>query len=393
MPFTREGAQVKIDNSFLSLSARYHSEEKHTVEEKLEIYNNNAEQQEEAVQTPTDTVPSDIISISAGRAQAALQASVSAMNAQSTITGLNDRPAQSQPSQARSAIDTEDLENTSDPKLRQLLLLLKKMFGSDVQVAVKKKDHSQNAAPDIQGVIDNVNLSPQTEAGESDPFNGWGMEYSRRESYYERQELTVAAEGTVTTQDGRTIDFSLYTGVESEFQREEQMVIQVGAARKIDPLMINFEGLAGRLTEGRYLFDLNADGAEEPIAFAPQGSGFLFLDKNGDGVATDGSELFGPQSGNGFSELAQYDRDGNNWIDENDSIFDQLKVWAKDAEGIDHIYTLRDRGVGALHLGNTVSQFLFKDSNNELQGELNRLGVFLMEDGIPGTLEQVDLVA
>lgn len=360
---------MKIDNSFLSLSARYHSVEEHTVEEKLEIWNNNAEQQEEAVRLPSDSV-----SISADRTRAALQAST---------------PAQV----SQSAFDTENLENTRDPKLRQLLLLLKKMFGSNVQVAVKKKDHLQNAAPDIQGVINNANLSPQTGAGESDPFNGWGMEYSRRETYYERQELTMAAEGTVTTQDGRTIDFSLYTGMESEFRLEEQLMVQVGAARKIDPLMINFEGPAARLTEARYLFDLNADGTEEPIAFAPRGSGFLFLDKNGDGVATDGSELFGPQSGNGFSELAQYDRDGNNWIDENDSIFDRLKIWAKDAEGIDQIYSLRDRDVGALHLGNTVSQFLFKDSNNELQGELNRLGVFLLEDGTPGTLEQVDLVA
>jgi hypothetical protein len=31
--------------------------------------------------------------------------------------------------------------------------------------------------------------------------------------------------------------------------------------------------------------------------------------------------LFGPQTGNGFAELAEYDEDKNNWIDENDSIY------------------------------------------------------------------------
>ena len=39
--------------------------------------------------------------------------------------------------------------------------------------------------------------------------------------------------------------------------------------------------------------------------------------------------------GNGFSELAEYDSDGNGWIDENDEVYDQLKVWVKDENGKD----------------------------------------------------------
>ncbi len=36
------------------------------------------------------------------------------------------------------------------------------------------------------------------------------------------------------------------------------------------------------------------------IAFATGNSGFLAFDKNADGMINDGSELFGPESGNGF---------------------------------------------------------------------------------------------
>mgnify|MGYP000465316364 CR=1 FL=1 len=51
------------------------------------------------------------------------------------------------------------------------------------------------------------------------------------------------------------------------------------------------------------------------------GSGYLALNKNGDGVINDGSELFGTASGDGFYDLSMYDEDGNGWIDENDHAY------------------------------------------------------------------------
>jgi hypothetical protein len=45
-----------------------------------------------------------------------------------------------------------------------------------------------------------------------------------------------------------------------------------------------------------------------------------------DGRVNDGRELFGPRTGDGFAELAAYDDDGNNWIDENDGIHDNLSI-------------------------------------------------------------------
>ena len=78
------------------------------------------------------------------------------------------------------------------------------------------------------------------------------------------------------------------------------------------------------------MFDIDADGEEESISYLQGGSGYLALDKNGDGVINDGSELFGTKSGDGFADLAEYDADGNGWIDENDPIFDKLLIWAKD---------------------------------------------------------------
>ena len=123
------------------------------------------------------------------------------------------------------------------------------------------------------------------------------------------------------------------------------------------------------------------------------GSGFLVLDKNGDGRINDGSELFGPQSGSGFGELRAYDTDGNGWIDENDAIFDKLLVWSRDASGKDQLYKLKDLGIGAIYLGDTKTEFSMKGAGNTTQGVMRSTSFFLRENGSTGTVHHIDLMA
>ena len=66
------------------------------------------------------------------------------------------------------------------------------------------------------------------------------------------------------------------------------------------------------------LHESYSDGRKDNISFVQPGSGFLAVDKNNDGKINNGKELFGPNTGNGFDELAKYDSDGNQWIDESD---------------------------------------------------------------------------
>ena len=131
----------------------------------------------------------------------------------------------------------------------------------------------------------------------------------------------------------------------------------------------------------------------DEISMLREGSGFLALDKNGDGKINDGSELFGTRSGNGFADLAVYDEDGNGWIDENDEIFDKLRVWSKDKDGKDVLKTLKEADVGAIYLGSTNSQFSLTDKkDNEVLGAVRSTGIYLKEStGMAGTVQQVDL--
>lgn len=122
------------------------------------------------------------------------------------------------------------------------------------------------------------------------------------------------------------------------------------------------------------------------------GSGFLALGLNNDGIIINGNEIFGPRTGNGFAELSVYDEDGNNWIDEKDLVYDQLSVWTTDQQANGSLRSLRDKKIGAIYLGNLTSEFDLKETNNNLMAKINKTGIFLMKDGIPGVIQQLDLV-
>lgn len=219
---------------------------------------------------------------------------------------------------------------------------------------------------------------------------GWGISYKKHEIYTENSTMDFSAKGVINTADGRSIQIDLSLNVERTFVSENHISFKAGDAL-IDPLVINYEGASASLTNQKYEFDIDNDGSNDMISFASNGSGFLVYDKNGDGIVNNGSELFGPQSGNGFLELKAYDSDGNDWIDENDPIYEKLQIWTKNEAGEDQLFAIGHKGIGAIYLNAVQSPFEIKDSSNALQGKIQQTGIFLKENGTAGTIQHVDL--
>ncbi len=217
----------------------------------------------------------------------------------------------------------------------------------------------------------------------------------------ESESTTVCASGSVRTADGRCIDFDLEVAMQRQYEADYQKK-ESGTWELKDPLVLNFPGKAAELADTRFDFDLDADGDQESVAGLGRGSAFLALDRNGDGAINDGRELFGALSGNGFADLKAYDTDGNNWIDEADAIYSQLRLWqpgadtaaagkaGQEGQGAG-LQTLQEAGVGALWLGSVQSEFSLKDGDNQQQGQVRQTGVWLAENGEAGSLQQVDL--
>ena len=300
-------------------------------------------------------------------------------------------------------ITMEDIASTDETapasrdraKLDILLKTMEKITGkkfhfSKIGFSLHEKSKSDTASPSqTAGAASPSNVSGGNQA---EPGNRMRqIETYTERTHYEYENTDVAISGVVKTADGREIALNVALNMSREYH-EEQADYSLTIAPLTDPLVINYDGNAAELTEEKYLFDLNADGAGEDISFVKPGSGgFLAIDRNQNGVVNDGSELFGAISGDGFSELAGYDEDRNGWIDAADSIYYDLSVWEKSDDGEDRLIALADTGIGAIYLDAASSPFRITDSTNQTMGQVRATSVYLMEDGGAGTIQQIDL--
>ena len=299
---------------------------------------------------------------------------------------LSERARRVRPQRAYAEAVPEDAKNIADLNIRILAAMVERLTGKVISITLPQDATAETASP-VEGQTEGP-----VEAATDPAAGGVGIAYDSYESHYEYESTSFAAAGSIQTSDGTSIDFSVQLNMTREFMSENRVSIRAGAALK-DPLIMNFNGSAAEVTQRDFSFEIDVDGQKDQIAFVGPNSGFLALDRNGDKQINDGSELFGALSGDGFGDLSLYDEDGNNWIDENDSIYQNLRIWMKDSEGQDRLFSLGEKGVGAIYLNHIDTQFALKNSANELLGQVRASGVFLGEDGSVGTVQQIDLSA
>lgn len=288
---------------------------------------------------------------------------------------------------AAGAIDKEVEENIDeDPRMLLMRLMLEALTGKSARIfdASELTDHSRPV---------NVPASAASAGGQNGNRGaGFGLEYDYHESYTELEASSFTASGTVRTADGKEIGFDLTLMMARAYHEESSISLRLGdAARKVDPLVLNFSGNAASLIDQAFSFDLDSDGTEEQISRLGSGSAYLVFDRNGDGRINNGGEMFGPNSGDGFAELAGLDDDGNGWIDENDKAWQALSLWHPDENGQGELKSLGESAVGAIALARVATPFDLKSNRNELFGQIRTSGIFLHEDGRAGTIQQIDL--
>ena len=358
---------MRIENSYVQMAGASSSLKVRTREESLKVWLNQGQPRAEG-QTPAETIPAgeqEWLELS-DQARAMLAGEKNALRETAAGEEL-----------------TFEVSHQDKVKMRLFEIMMEKLTGKKFRFYLVERIKIRDGGP-------GESVQPRQAAAQVSPGPGWGLEYHRRETYYEQEKLSFSARGVVRTADGREINFSVDLNMSREFAAEHNFSLRAGQAA-LDPLVINFDGTAPGLTDSKFSFDLDCDGHGDQISSLLPGSGFLALDLNGDGRVNDGRELFGPRSGDGFADLAEYDRDGNLWIDENDAIFHRLRIWTRDEEGNEELMALGQKGIGAIFLGNLTTPFSMKDNENQLQGEVSKSGLGLKEDGTAVTVQQIDL--
>jgi hypothetical protein len=283
--------------------------------------------------------------------------------------------------------DDAGLEAEECNKYRAVLdeLLVEILSGRKVRLLDMSKYQKDETPPEAG------QCETDTESGVGQERVGWGIEYTQETFYSEEARSVFVAGGIIRTDQGGEIDFSFRLDMQRTFTAHDTLNLRLGDAKLKDPLVVNFQANACSLSDGTFAFDLDCDGRSEALPLLGPESGFLALDRNGDGVVTNGDELFGPRTGDGFSELRGFDEDRDGWIDENDAVYGRLSIWTMGHDGGYSLAGLKQKEIGAIYLGNVNTPFDIKGNTNQLEGKVRSTGIFLTDNGIPGTVQQLDL--
>ncbi|WP_342344157.1 hypothetical protein [Aromatoleum petrolei] len=288
--------------------------------------------------------------------------------------------------QEAEAADNDSADDGLDPRFRFLKHLVEALTGRAIRTLQPEDFRADEAMPSL--------VEPPPAAGrrgDTPGRAGFGIEYDFRSVSEEYEFTRFEAKGVVRTADGHEIDFALQLEMERAYTETSSIQVRLGDARVKDPLVLDFAGTSAQLSDVRFSFDLDADGQAENVPMLSGGRGYLAIDRNRNGRIDDGRELFGPTTGDGFTELAGLDTDGSGWIDEGDANFGDLRVWMPAVDGAGSVVTATEAGVGALYLGRVATPFALRGAANDTLGEMRSTGLYVREDGTTGTVSQIDL--
>ncbi len=142
-------------------------------------------------------------------------------------------------------------------------------------------------------------------------------------------------------------------------------------------------------------FDMDGDGSRDDVGWTGRGDGFLVIDRNGNGLIDDGSELaFGaenPDATSNIQALASLDSNGDGRLSADDARFNELKVWV-DANGngrtdTGELRTLDQHGIVSIGLSAQFNDDAVKIGTNILLATT----IFERSNGTAGTVGDVAL--
>ena len=290
-----------------------------------------------------------------------------------------------------------------NPHLESIKLILEAYFGEHLDLEQYLFDFSgrgengQDGAITADSVLDAVNAGAEFVRVDNQIFRA-GEQVQVEEWFTREQSLSYQMQGQFQLDD-KQISLSYEFHLSSESTRYRRFATRAGNLQ--DPLLVQFGNQSLGHIEGGQAFDINSDNSLDTLPIFSGDVGYLVFDQNANGRADDGSELFGPASGNGFHELAAFDSNQNGFIDKEDEHFDQLYLWQPSAQsetegdsepGAQQRWlSLDEAGIMAINLSAIDTPYSFYDENDQLLAQMRRSSFAIGENGRGYGVHQVDV--
>lgn len=285
---------------------------------------------------------------------------------------------------------TDTYDRPLPPKIELMKIILEGYFGKEFGEFFSEFDFQQNNESESTSQDPNQENSVNNSANEQ--VNIDGMQFNSRdllkvEQWQHRsQSLNYQMKGEFIINDKHIkMDYSF--AISSE--QTSYSSIEMTAAALKDPLIVQFDNQPIGEIKDHHNFDINQDGNLNKLPVFTGDVGYLVYDKNQNLKADNGSELFGPQTGHGFNELAQLDSNGNGLIDSEDEAYEQLYLWQPEKSS--NMLLLTDANILAINTSAIDTPFSFYDTQGNIMAEMRRSSFAISNDGLGKGVHQIDV--
>ncbi|SFG41269.1 Ca2+-binding protein, RTX toxin-related [Roseobacter denitrificans OCh 114] len=145
-----------------------------------------------------------------------------------------------------------------------------------------------------------------------------------------------------------------------------------GAMNHVSPLVLDLDGdgvaadVRHIYDDGTVFFDIDADGFAERVGWVGPDDGQLAMDRNGNGLIDDITELYGDDEMPAFVKLGLHDSDGDGFITNADDDWDDLLVWRDlNQDGVsqaDELKSLDHHGITSISYAETSDNRYVKEN-------------------------------
>lgn len=289
-------------------------------------------------------------------------------------------------------IEPVTYERPKELKLQLMILVLERFLGRTLDLSELSFDSSsgqlsKSKVPSSSDVFSLQTADKITIDGQSFQQND---RLSVEQWHSHEQQLNYQVQGIF---DVNNQSLSLNYNFSLSSEQISYSKVEMTATTLKDPLIVQFGSQGLGTIAGQTDFAINQDDTLDSLPIFSGDVGYLVLDKNSNQQADDGSELFGPTTGQGFAELAQLDSNSNGFIDVDDKQFEQLYLWqpSDNQNQTEQWLSLKEAQIQAISLSAITTPFDFYDQNGEVQAQLRQSSFAITDGGVGRGVHQVDV--